>query len=116
MKTANVKNAFETGRRGSVPAYADESGVVRVYDSIAGHYTTVHSLTEGQQAYVRRMTQPKPTAVVVTRCDKCGLEHTMFSAYTGECPRCGNTRHTQRQIRNPHPDTAAQAERETEVA
>jgi hypothetical protein len=41
---------------GTYPAYADEYGIVRVYDSIAGHYTVCHSLTPRQQARVRRLT------------------------------------------------------------
>ena len=36
-----------------VPAHADEDGTVRVYDSVAGHFTACHSLTEAQQRHVR---------------------------------------------------------------
>lgn len=51
MKTANVRiwNTITT-------AYADASGTVRVFDSVAGHYTTCHSLTPAQVARVRRLT------------------------------------------------------------
>jgi hypothetical protein len=45
-----VRNAF-TGRRGTYEAYA-EGGRVWVYDSIAGHYTTLHALTPAQCRYV----------------------------------------------------------------
>ena len=38
-------------------AYADAQGVVRVWDSIAGHYTLCHSLTAAQVRYVRGRTQ-----------------------------------------------------------
>jgi hypothetical protein len=39
-----------TGYRARVEA----DGTVRVYDSLAGHYTTVHALTAAQIRYVRR--------------------------------------------------------------
>jgi len=58
MKTVNVKNAFD-GSRGTTTAYADEDGRVLVYDSVAGHYTTCHSLTASQEKYVRARTAPK---------------------------------------------------------
>ena len=54
LKTVNVKNAF-SNCKGTYQAYAEKDGTVRVYDSVAGHYTTCHSLTENQKAYVRRM-------------------------------------------------------------
>jgi len=38
-----------------VRAYADEAGRVRVWDSVAGHYTTCHRLTPRQVARVRRL-------------------------------------------------------------
>ena len=41
---------------GMVRAYADAEGVVRVWDSVAGHYTTLHSLTPRQVARVRKLT------------------------------------------------------------
>lgn len=37
----------------SVSAYADAQGVVRVWDSVAGHYTVCHHLSPGQMRYVR---------------------------------------------------------------
>lgn len=33
----------------------DADGTVRVYDSVAGYYTTCHSLSQGTQARIRRM-------------------------------------------------------------
>jgi hypothetical protein len=39
-----------TGYRASV----DANGTVRVYDDLAGHYTTVHALTVAQIRYIRR--------------------------------------------------------------
>lgn len=51
MKTVNVKNAFN-GRKGTYRAYADKEGRVWVYDSIAGHFTTVHGLSLQQINYV----------------------------------------------------------------
>lgn len=51
--TVNVNNAF--GTAGTSVAYADAQGVVRVWDSTAGHFTTCHSLTDRQQARVRRL-------------------------------------------------------------
>jgi hypothetical protein len=38
---------------GMVEARADADGTVRVWDSVAGHYTTCHSLTAAQARYVR---------------------------------------------------------------
>ena len=35
-------------------ACADDAGIVRVWDSIAGHWTTCHRLTDDQQAAIRR--------------------------------------------------------------
>lgn len=40
-------------------AYADSTGIVRVYDPIAGYYTTCHSLTDAQLRYVRAKTMPQ---------------------------------------------------------
>lgn len=50
MKTVNVRNAF-SGLRGTYRATV-KNGEVVVWDSIAGHYTTCHSLTAGQIKYV----------------------------------------------------------------
>lgn len=50
MKTINVRWNGET-----VEAYADSEGTVRVWDSVAGYWTTCHSLTVRQMQRVRRM-------------------------------------------------------------
>lgn len=50
MSTRNTVNVIAWGQ--SLPAYADSTGVVRVMDPVAGHYTTCHSLTRSQVAYV----------------------------------------------------------------
>jgi hypothetical protein len=60
------------------------------------------------------MTTPTKPAVVITRCGKCGLEHVLFRRWLDSCPRCDapNSRHTCRTIRDPHPETIQQAQRE----
>lgn len=45
--------AFAHAAQWGYRAIVDAQGIVRVYDDIAGHYTTCHSLTEAQQAYIR---------------------------------------------------------------
>jgi hypothetical protein len=47
--------AFTGSSQWGYRATVDMDGTVRVYDSIAGHYTTCHALTTRQLAYVRRM-------------------------------------------------------------
>jgi hypothetical protein len=37
----------------ATPATCDAGGTVRVYDDVADHYTTCHSLTAAQVRYVR---------------------------------------------------------------
>lgn len=37
-------------------AYADDVGVVRIYDDVAGYYTVCHALTPRQEVRVRRLT------------------------------------------------------------
>lgn len=48
-----VRDAFST-ERGRYRAIVAEGGVVLVWDSVAGHYTSLHSLKPSQIAYVRR--------------------------------------------------------------
>lgn len=48
-----VRNAFSC-ERGTYRARVDADGTVRVWDSVAGHYTTCHSLTARQIASARR--------------------------------------------------------------
>jgi hypothetical protein len=40
---------------GLVRAYADSTGTVRAWDSVAGHYTIHHGLTSRQESRVRRL-------------------------------------------------------------
>jgi len=47
-----VRNAFAAAR-GIAQARVDVDGTVRVYDSVAGHWTVCHSLTERQMMTVR---------------------------------------------------------------
>ena len=55
-KTVNVNNPFSTSRDGeTAPAYFD-GDAVWVLDPVAGHYTSNHSLTKAQVAFVARMT------------------------------------------------------------
>jgi hypothetical protein len=54
MKTVNVRNAF-SNEKGTYPAYADKIGVVWVWDAVAGHYTSCHSLTKNQIKRVRQL-------------------------------------------------------------
>ena len=57
QKTVNVRT-WGT----SCAAYADEHGIVRVYDATAGHFTVCHSLTPTQEHYVRSRTAPRSQA------------------------------------------------------
>ena len=43
-------------------AFAGTDGMVRVYDPVAGHFTTCHSLTPSQQRRVRSATRKRATA------------------------------------------------------
>jgi hypothetical protein len=45
--TITVRNAFSS-ERGTYRAIVDADGAVRVWDSVAGHYTRCHTLTAGQ--------------------------------------------------------------------
>lgn len=48
-----VRNAF-AGETGTYRAQVDTDGTVRVWDSVAGHYTRCHSLTAAQIASAQR--------------------------------------------------------------
>lgn len=52
-KTIIVRNAFSC-ERGTYRAVVDADGTVRVWDSVAGYYTTMHSLTARQMQSARR--------------------------------------------------------------
>lgn len=47
MKTVNVRFQGQSAK-----AYATETGKVRVWDDVAGHYTVCHDLTPAQVRYV----------------------------------------------------------------
>ena len=56
METSAINQmavAYVHVRGGRYPAYADEHGTVRVYDPVAGHYTTCVTLTPSQIRHVR---------------------------------------------------------------
>jgi hypothetical protein len=53
-----VRDAFST-ERGRYRAIVAEGGVVLVWDSLAGHYTSLHSLKPTQIAYVLRRASAK---------------------------------------------------------
>ncbi len=55
-KTVTVKcKAFSGGRIQSHRCIVDADGSVRVYDDVAGYYTTCHSMSERTQARVRKL-------------------------------------------------------------
>lgn len=88
-KTATVRWNNER-----VSAYADTQGVVRVYDSVAGHYTVCHSLTPSQVERVRRLTQPRGKisrrrGIDLTLPEHLG-EEPPASAVRWECQTCGD--------------------------
>jgi hypothetical protein len=53
IKLVTVRNAFSC-ERGSYLATVSPDGTVRVFDAVAGHYTTAHALTPRQIASARR--------------------------------------------------------------
>ncbi len=53
LATTTVRNAFAT-ETGTYRAQVDTDGTVRVWDSVAGHYTRCHSLTATQIASAQR--------------------------------------------------------------
>lgn len=53
LATVTVRNAF-AHETGTYRAQVDTDGAVRVWDSIAGHYTRCHSLTPAQIASAQR--------------------------------------------------------------
>jgi hypothetical protein len=63
-----VRNAFSS-ERGTYRAIVDEDGSVRVYDSVAGHYTTCHALTPAQVASARRRAGWRNPAALAARVE-----------------------------------------------
>jgi len=78
MKTTIVK---AWGDR--TEAYADSNGAVWVYDDVAGHFTTVHSLTPGQLRYVRARANNS-----VHYCENCGWIVAPEGVYLPEADEC----------------------------
>lgn len=54
-KSITIRGRAFQGRLESLRCMVDEDGTVRVYDNVAGHYTTCHSLPERTQARVRKL-------------------------------------------------------------
>jgi hypothetical protein len=52
MKTINVKWNGKTAQ-----ATADQDGTVRVWDSVARHYTSCHSLSQSAIARIRKIAE-----------------------------------------------------------
>lgn len=47
--------AFSGGKIETIRCIVDADGTVRVWDAVAGYYTTCHSLSERNQARVRKL-------------------------------------------------------------
>ncbi len=52
----------------------DDDGTVRVWDSVAGHYTTCHSLSVSARRHIRSL---------ALYCPLCGKEHAPDSGQPG---------------------------------
>ena len=73
LNTVTVRNAFST-ERGTYRAIVDADGTVRVWDSVAKHYTRCHSLTATQVASARRRAgwqAPRMVRVAVAQVGSC---------------------------------------------
>lgn len=73
LTTVTVRNAFST-ERGTYAAIVDADGAVRVYDSVAGHYTRNHSLSPRRIARARREAgwqAPRTVRVAVAQVGSC---------------------------------------------
>lgn len=56
MKTITARAKAFSGESVKTHKFAiDQDGTVRVWDSIAGHYTTCHSLSKSAQTRIRKM-------------------------------------------------------------
>ena len=54
MKTITMTTkAFSTERKGQYQIAVDTDGTVRVWDAVAGHYTTCHAMTARSQQAAR---------------------------------------------------------------
>jgi len=85
LNTVTVRNAFST-ERGTYRAIVDADGTVRVYDSVAGHYTRCHSLTPRRIARARREAgweAPRTVRVAVAQVGSCFGCRGILSARNG---------------------------------
>lgn len=55
MKEISTKAKAFCGRMESIKAMVDADGTVLVYDSVAGHYTTCHSLSQSAIRRIRKL-------------------------------------------------------------
>lgn len=51
--------AFTGGKVQPIRCMVDADGTVRVYDDVAGYYTTVHSLSQSAQRRIRKLAGAK---------------------------------------------------------
>lgn len=73
LTTVTVRNAF-AHETGSYRAIVDTDGTVRVWDSVAGHYTRCHSLSPRRIARARREAgwqAPRTVRVAVAQVGSC---------------------------------------------
>jgi hypothetical protein len=54
-KIVKVRARAFGGKLENIRCMVDADGAVRVYDSVAGHYTLVHSLSKSAIARIRRL-------------------------------------------------------------
>jgi hypothetical protein len=54
-KTITTRAKAFAGRLQTIRAMVDTDGTVRVYDSVAGYYTTCHSLSDSAQRRIRKL-------------------------------------------------------------
>lgn len=54
-KSITVRAKAFAGRMETVRCIVDANGTVRVYDSVAGHYTTCHSLSDSAIRRIRKI-------------------------------------------------------------
>lgn len=50
-----IRGRAFNGKLETLKCMVDDDGTVRVYDSIAGHYTACHSLNDRTQGRIRKM-------------------------------------------------------------
>jgi len=55
MKTITTKAKAFGGKMETIKASVDTDGTVRVYDSVAGHYTTCNSLSDSAKRRIRKL-------------------------------------------------------------